>query len=149
MLRLDEFLFKGSVDLVIAHPPYYSSIQYGELSFLWAVWLGLEVPFKEEIVSNLQQFTVFGNRLIRKDDAFFERKIRKAFQKLYELLRSHGVLCIIFNSRSRRRRENFVRCISDAGFKIIEMYKCPQLYSQRQGLSKFIKENLIIVCEKS
>ncbi|MCC6690473.1 MAG: DNA adenine methylase, partial [Bacteroidia bacterium] len=51
---------KGCVDYIFTDPPYDSSIQYGELSYMWVAWLGkdknyLETIQKDEIIHNEKQ----------------------------------------------------------------------------------------------
>jgi hypothetical protein len=45
----------GSVNMTITDPPFGDEIQYFELSYLAASWLGVKMPFANEIVVNSKQ----------------------------------------------------------------------------------------------
>lgn len=149
VLEIDKKVPRKSIDLIIAHPPYYSSIQYGELSYLWATWLDEKIPFEQEIVVNPQQFIFLNNEKVPKKGNIFEKEVKNAFQKLNLLLKDNGILSIIFNTRSQQRKQRFLKCVKEANFTITEIYRCPQIKMFKHGISKFIKENFVIICKKA
>ena len=50
-LELMKKMPKGTIDYIFTDPPYDSSIQYGELAYLWVAWLKMDKSYLDSIVS--------------------------------------------------------------------------------------------------
>lgn len=99
----------ASVDYAIADPPYGGEgIQYGELSFLWNLWLGEPAELEREITFNP-----------RRDKSLeaFGRDLREVFGELARVLTARASLTITFNNREARFFEALGEAWAHAGFR--------------------------------
>jgi 16S rRNA G966 N2-methylase RsmD len=81
----------NSVHLVITDPPFTDEIQYFELSYMAASWLGLSMPFDREIILNHKQ----GKNI---EDYF--RLLLKSFFELYRVLKPGRMAIIMFHDEN-------------------------------------------------
>jgi hypothetical protein len=84
---------KDKPDVVITHPPYFSTVQYGELSTIWSSWLGCKIPFEKEIVQNQRQGK-------NKDAYLFF--LGKSLEKISSLSRRNADITLIFQSKNQK-----------------------------------------------
>ncbi len=111
----------------ITDPPYYDSIPYAHLSDYFYVWMrrmlrrsqpdlfGFDcVPKKEEIVVDRPH----SRSKSRKDVAFYERELTKAFSEGRRILRPDGVGTIVFASKTTASWEAFLKAVVDADWII-------------------------------
>jgi hypothetical protein len=94
----DIFAFTGrelkdKPDLVITHPPYFSTVQYGELSTIWSSWLNYKIPFEKEIIQNPQQ---------GKNKDTYLLLLEKSLEKISSLSRKNADIVLIFQSKKQR-----------------------------------------------
>ncbi|UCE14203.1 MAG: DNA adenine methylase [Candidatus Heimdallarchaeota archaeon] len=107
-----EEIPEESIDCVITDPPYGHSIQYGELLYMWGSWLQLMENFDEiargEIVKNPRQ---------EKDDMEYEQMMRKAFRKIFQLLKPGRYCIVTFHNPSLKYRNILFRSVLLSGFE--------------------------------
>jgi hypothetical protein len=100
-----------SVDYVFTDPPYDASIQFGELSYMWACWLRLDEQyrelFKDEVVRNEKQ----GKDFDRYDDM-----LRRIYEKVYRVLKPGAYMTVAFHNPATEVRNATVRAARFAGF---------------------------------
>jgi hypothetical protein len=84
---------KDKPDVVITHPPYFSTVQYGELSAIWASWLAYRIPFEKEIVQNHRQ---------GKSKDVYLHLLRKSLEKISSLSRRDADITLIFQSKDQK-----------------------------------------------
>ncbi len=93
ILEFNRKMLKDKPDLVITHPPYFSTIQYGELSTLWAPWLNYQIPFEKEIVENCQQ---------GKNKDKYLLLLENSLEKISHLSEKNADIVLIFQSRNQK-----------------------------------------------
>ena len=128
-----EGIKENSIDTVITDPPYGHSIQYGELLYLWGCWLELMNNFdqiaKGEIIKNPRQ---------KKDDREYEQMMRRAFIKIYQVLKPEGYCIITFHNPSLKYRNILFRTVLLAGFEFEKIvYQPPPRASAKSLLQPF------------
>ena len=121
----------NSVDAIITDPPYYSTIQYAELSDFFYVWMKRtlgdifpdlfysELTDKDrEAVANPSRFRNMGaspDELAKQD---YEAKMALAFAEYYRVLREDGVMTVQFNHKESGAWDVLTKSLIDAGFEI-------------------------------
>jgi hypothetical protein len=89
---LSEEIIKEKPDFVLTHPPYFSTVQYGELSTIWLSWLGYKMPFDKEIIENIRQ---------GKDKNTYLQLMEKSLNKISELATKNSTIILIFQSKDK------------------------------------------------
>lgn len=102
---------ESSIDYIFTDPPYDSSVQYGELSYLWVAWFGNAGGYldslKDEVIRNEHQDKDF--------DAYY-RMLTTAFKEVFRLLRDDSYLTVTFHNPATKVRNATIRAGSFAGF---------------------------------
>ncbi len=128
VIRL-ETIPPETIDYVITDPPYGHSIQYGELLFMWGSWLQLMDNFdeiaKEEIINNPRQ---------KKDDTSYEKLLKKAFKKIYRLLKPERYCTVTFHNPSLKYRNILFRSVLQAGFEFENIIYQPAARASAKSL---------------
>jgi putative DNA methylase len=152
-----------SVDAIVTDPPYYSTIQYAELSDFFYVWqkrtLGdihpnlfySELTDKDrEAVANPSRFRNMGappEELANRD---YEAKMALAFSEHYRVLRDDGVMTVQFNHKDSGAWDVLAKSLIDAGFEITASWAVstenPQNLHQAQKNS--VSSTVLLVCRK-
>jgi putative DNA methylase len=152
-----------SVDAVITDPPYYSTIQYAELSDFFYVWLKrtlgdvfpelfyLELTDKDrEAVANPSRFRNMGvsPEILANQD--YEAKMAMAFAEYHRVLRDDGVMTVQFNHKDSGAWDVLAKSLIDAGFEITASWAVstenPQNLHQAQ--KNAVSSTVLLVCRK-
>jgi len=113
---LELSLPQSSLD-IFTDPPYYDDVQYAELYYFYAVWLGLDFSkvFERELVVNERRgftYDVYLNtfdrhisklRELTKEKAFFVLRGDKAFQDLLTVISKHYYVYDVQKTKKNRR----------------------------------------------
>ncbi|MCC2691619.1 DUF1156 domain-containing protein [Nodularia sp. LEGE 04288] len=153
----------NSVDAVITDPPYYSTIQYAELSDFFYVWLKhtlgdifpelfyLELTDKDrEAVANTSRFRNMGvsPEILANQD--YEAKMAMAFAEYHRVLRDDGVMTVQFNHKDSGAWDVLAKSLIDAGFEITASWAVstenPQNLHQAQ--KNAVSSTVLLVCRK-
>ncbi len=111
-LRLMKQMPDGCVNYIFTDPPYASSIQFGELAYLWVAWLKkdkgyLDSLLRDEVVENLNQGKSFD---------FYIARVRTAFDEMFRVLKRGGWLTVTFHNPTLKVRNATIRAGHIAGF---------------------------------
>ncbi|MFB2836423.1 DUF1156 domain-containing protein [Floridanema evergladense] len=153
----------NSVDAVITDPPYYSTIQYAELSDFFYVWMKrtlgdifpdlfyLELTDKDrEAVANPSRFRNMGESPEILANRDYEAKMALAFGEYYRVLRDDGVMTVQFNHKESGAWDVLAKSLIDAGFEITASWAVstenPQNLHQAQKNS--VSSTVLLVCRK-
>lgn len=112
-LRSDASRMKlrsNSVDYVIADPPQTDEIQYFELSYLAAAFLGLTLPFQNELVVNSKQ---------GKTEAEYWNKVKLSMNEFVRIVKRGGRLTILLHGEDRAYFSRFDEIVSSLPVQII------------------------------
>jgi len=101
----------GSIDYIFTDPPYDSSIQYGELSYLWTAWFG----DADNYIESLKNEVVHNERQGKDFDAYY-RMLSTAFKQMFTVLKDDGYLTVTFHNPNTRVRNSTIRAGTFAGF---------------------------------
>ena len=152
-----------TVDCVVTDPPYYSTIQYGEMSDFFYVWQKciladvfpylflLEVTDKDrEAVANPSRFRNMGESADVLANGDYEAKMALAFAEYFRVLRDDGVMTVQFNHKDSGAWDVLAKSLIDAGFEITASWAVstenPQNLHQAQKNS--VSSTVLLVCRK-
>ena len=116
-----------SVDAVITDPPYYDAVPYAHLSDFFYVWLrrciGSLYPdlFGGENVDKAREIVVDRKHKLstsKKDIAFYEQELCKAFREARRVVKPDGIAVIVFASKSTASWEAVLGALLDAGWVV-------------------------------
>jgi tRNA G10 N-methylase Trm11 len=129
-----------SVDLIVTDPPFADEIQYFELSYMTAAWLGIHMPFNGEIVVNENQGKTFDT---------YCRLLLESFSELYRVLKRNHRAVIMLHEEDRNKLTRMIRSVKEAGFSIEreDRVKMSQRYVGDRNTTKG-SNLLILTCYK-
>ncbi|MBW4641399.1 MAG: hypothetical protein KME05_24925 [Gloeocapsa sp. UFS-A4-WI-NPMV-4B04] len=156
-------IFDKSVDLIVTDPPYYSTIQYAEISDFFYVWLKrtlgdilpelfyLELTDKDrEAVANPSRFRNMGESPEKLANQDYEAKMALAFAEYNRVLRDDGVMTVQFNHKDSGAWDVLAHSLILAGFEITASWAVstenPQNLHQAQKNS--VSSTVLLVCRK-
>jgi len=125
----NSILPKDSVDYVFTDPPYGSSIQYYELSFLWNSWLGFAENNEEEIIINKSQGKNFDQ---------YDKLLLRAFKQANLALKSAKYLTVTFHNEKIQIRNSLIRSVVFSGFDLQKiLYQTPSKIPAKASLHPY------------
>jgi adenine-specific DNA methylase len=152
-----------SIDAIVTDPPYYSTIQYAELSDFFYIWnkriLGdifpelyyTELTDKDrEAVANPSRFRDMGVSPKELADRDYEAKMQSAFGEYYRVLKDNGVMTVQFNHKDSGAWDVLAQSLIVAGFEITASWAVstenPQNLHQAQKNS--VSSTVLLICRK-
>jgi len=126
----------NSIDYVFTDPPYGGSVQYMELSALWASWLKgkdndprFQLNFDEEVTINDSQ---------GKDFDFYHKMLRASFEEVYRVLKPDHWLTVTFHNTEIRIYNSIIKAIVLSGFDLEKIvYQPPAKKGAKQQLQPY------------
>ena len=109
---------KGCIDYIFTDPPYDSSIQYGELSYLWVAWLKKDDGYLEGIASD----EIINNKRQDKDFDVYHSLLRNSFEKMFNVLKPDKFLTVTFHNPSFKVRNATIRAGILTGFELQKIH---------------------------
>lgn len=157
------YLEDKSINCIVTDPPYYATIQYGELSDFFYVWQKRiladflpEIFFPEltdkdrEAVANPSRFRNMGESPEELANRDYEAKMALAFAEYFRVLRDDGVMTVQFNHKDSGAWDVLAKSLIDAGFEITASWAVstenPQNLHQAQKNS--VSSTVLLVCRK-
>ena len=117
-LELMGKMAKGKIDYIFTDPPYDSSIQYGELAYLWVAWLKKDKGYLDTILSN----EVIHNERQHKDFSVYHGLLSRSFRDMFEVLKPGGYLTVTFHNPTFKVRNATIRAGVFAGFEFQKIH---------------------------
>jgi DNA modification methylase len=124
-----------SVDYVFTDPPYGGSVQYMELSTIWAAWLAganshrFDMKYDDELTINKSQ---------TKDFDFYHKMLAVAFREVYRVLRKGRWLTVTFHNTETKIYNSIIKAVVLAGFDLEKIvYQPPTKRSAKQQLQPY------------
>ena len=157
------YISDRSVDTIVTDPPYYSTIQYAELSDFFYVWMKRtvgdifpdlfwsELTDKDrEAVANPSRFRNMGaspEELAKQD---YEAKMQLVFSEYYRVLRDDGVMTVQFNHKESGAWDVLTQSLIDAGFEITASWSVSTENPQNlhQAKKNSVSSTVLLVCRK-
>ena len=117
--RLD--LGAESIDCIVADPPYYDNVQYGELLDFYYVWLREVLhekypEFSSTHTPKLRELSV--NHQRGKDVEYYHRALRNAFEEMHRVLSTGGDLLCMFHIGTSETWGDICQILVETGFEI-------------------------------
>lgn len=109
------------VDYMFTDPPYDSSIQYGELSYLWNAWLKADFRYTENIVTH----EVIHNDRQKKSFEVYYALLNNSFQGFFKVLKPERYLTLTFHNPTFMVRNATVRAGVFSGFDYEHIHHQP------------------------
>lgn len=109
---------KQIIDYIFTDPPYDSSIQYGELSFLWIAWLGMDKDYLEKIALN----EIIHNEKQNKDFEVYHSLLKNSFEGMFDVLKQGGYLTLTFHNPTFKVRNATIRAGVLSGFELEKIH---------------------------
>ena len=153
-----EFIPSGSVDHIVTDPPYADAVQYSELADFFYVWLrealadvypdllwAEETPKSQEIVENASRGHTQNS---------FRAGLEEVFRECHRVLKDNGRLVFTFHHSKRSQWEDLYDVISEAGFRLVEIYPVASEGTRSGNLvfhtnRRSVAYDIIHVCAKS
>jgi len=149
--------------LVCIDPPYYDNVMYGELSDFFGVWeqhtIGKVWPdlmpggladTTNEAVTNVARFESFGKRKRELANADYQAKMQGIFAECHRILRTDGVLTVMFTHKKAEAWDTLGMALMEAGFEIVASW--PVNTESEQSLHQAKKNSaastIMLVCRK-
>ncbi|MBI4023512.1 MAG: hypothetical protein HY360_00930 [Verrucomicrobia bacterium] len=132
----------NSVDFIFTDPPYAGKAQYGELNFLWELWLGLDRRWvKDEVVINPY-------RNLSADD--WDIRLRHVLKECYRVLKPNHWAAICFHDTDQDSWVRVQNAILDIGFELATVTVLdPKQKSLKQiTTEQVVKSDLVLNCRK-
>lgn len=120
-LELMEGMQKGKIDYIFTDPPYDSSIQYGELAYLWVAWLKKDKGYLDYLISN----EVIHNEKQHKDFGVYHGFLSRSFRDMFEVLKPGRYLTVTFHNPTFKVRNATIRAGVFAGFEFQKIHHQP------------------------
>jgi adenine-specific DNA methylase len=117
----------GAADALFTDPPYYDAVPYAHLSDFFYVWLRRSLPsnfaseFAADAVPKSEEIVVDRPHYLsdsKKDIAFYERQLTKAFIEARRVVTPEGIGAIVFASKTTASWEAILKAVIDAGWTI-------------------------------
>jgi putative DNA methylase len=124
-------------DAVFTDPPYYDNVPYADLSDFFYVWLKRTVgdlypelfstpvtPKSKEIIADLPLLRGMGKekaaRVVKgiKTKEHFESMLGKSFQEIHRVLRSGGIVIVVYAHKSTEGWESLIDSVLDSGLVV-------------------------------
>ncbi len=131
-LELMEEMPKATINYIFTDPPYDSSIQYGELSYLWNAWLKKDKGYLDYIISN----EVIHNEKQHKDFRFYHSLLSRSFKDMFEVLKPGGYLTVTFHNPTFKVRNATIRAGVFAGFEFQKIHHQELARSSAKSLTQ-------------
>ncbi len=120
-----SFLPCESIDAVVTDPPYYSAINYGEISEFFYVWDKTILKdvykfFKPEHILYNNEVTV--NEIKGMTKKIFIKKLCCCFKEVKRVLKKHAPLILTYNNSSPEGWQVLFESLIQSGFYVIKTY---------------------------
>lgn len=114
----------SSVDLVVTDPPYAGSVQYGEMSDYFYVWL--HQVLKEDYSAFEPEITLKSQEIIEDEqtkgpEEYFEM-LTEAWTECHRVLKDDGILAFSFHHKEGDRWTGLLESLFEAGFYLVGAY---------------------------
>jgi putative DNA methylase len=125
-------------DVVVTDPPYYDNIPYSDLSDFYYIWLKRSIgtlypehfaseltPKKNEAIADPYRHT--GKEKAKK---FYEEMMFRALREMHRVLKSEGILTMVYAHKTVTGWSTLVNALRKAGFIVTEAWP---LQTERPG----------------
>jgi putative DNA methylase len=152
-----------TIPCVVIDPPYSTNVMYAELADFFYVWMKralygifpelFKMPLTDkenEAVANVSRFRGFEARASDLAEKDYEEKMFAAFKELHRVLRSDGVLTVMFTHKRSEAWDALAKGLIDAGFEITASWpvRTESEHSLHQARKAAAASTILLVCRK-
>jgi len=106
------------VDFVFTDPPYGDSIQYGELSLFWNIWLDEDKEiYKKKIESDEIIINSHQGKILKS----YENNLKKVFSEVFRVLKPDKYMVLTFHNTSFKIRNALMNSVISCGFELSQI----------------------------
>lgn len=128
--EFDIFIYTGScldlmkdmpedcIDYIFTDPPYDSSIQFSELSYMWICWLKLDKDFLKGVLAN----EIIRNERQNKNFTVYHSLLSSSFQNMFKVLKPEHYLTLTFHNPTFKVRNATIRAGVFSGFEFHKIH---------------------------
>jgi len=141
-----QVLKTESATLVLTDPPYFDSVQYGELSQLFHAWMrAVDAPAKVEFEADCEALP---NRARGTNTQEYERILRRIFRESSRTLSQDGTVILTFRSSTLRAWWALGSALKHAGLQVraLALVKSENDNDHSKRGKKSITRDLVIEC---
>ncbi|MEW6698138.1 MAG: DUF1156 domain-containing protein [Bacillota bacterium] len=153
----------GTLHAIVVDPPYYDNVMYAELSDFFYVWMKRtlgdiypEVFYDEltnkddEAVANPARFKGFDVSQAELAKQDYQQKMQDCFTEMYRVLRSDGVLTVMFTHKKVDAWDTLASALINAGFEITASWPVhtESEHSLHQARKNAAASTILLVCRK-
>ncbi len=106
------------IDYIFTDPPYDSSIQYGELSFMWVAWLKMADGYLDKMAAD----EIIHNDRQNKDFEVYHSLIKHSFELMFDVLKPESYLTVTFHNPTFKVRNATIRAGVLNGFDLQKIH---------------------------
>ena len=153
-----SLLDSNSIDLIITDPPYYGMIMYaGMADFFYGLLRFTQENafpnlFKENVTPKAKECVLQEHRYDNKVEAnnAYENQLLDSFKEMNRVLKSDGILVVVFAHINLSAWEAIISAIVKAGFQITACWPINTERSEniKQGDAALVKDTMHLVCRK-
>ncbi len=144
-------------DAVIVDPPYYDAFQYGDLSDFFYVWLkrsiGQLYPTLFALPLTPKQQEVIESRADKKSPEYvsheeFERRLQNALNEMARVVKSTGIVAIVFAHTDVEAWECLLRALRSANLVVTTSWPMRSELANRPTaqISAVLGSSVVLVC---
>jgi DNA modification methylase len=126
----DRYGENGCIDYIFTDPPYDSSIQYGELSYMWVAWLKLDKNYLENVDSK----EIIHNKKQNKDFGVYTSLLQSSFKCMFNVIKPNGYLTLTFHNPTFKVRNATIRTGVLSGFELQKIHHQDLAHSSPKSL---------------
>jgi len=110
----------NEIDYVFTDPPYGGSIQYLELSTMWAAWLRGEKNDPRFVLNFDSEITINENQ--HKDFDYYHKMLKASFEQIFNVLKSGKWLTVTFHNTDIKIYNSIIKAAVLAGFDLEKIF---------------------------
>jgi len=140
----------GEFDYVITDPPYYSNVQYCELSDFFYVWLKRSIghlypeAFSTELIP--KDYEIVVNRARSKDERWFEERMRETLSLIKSSLKPGGLAVFMYAHKSAKGLRAMLEAALEAGLRPVAVWSFASEQPRSQHLmGKAAVRSLLVI----
>jgi DNA modification methylase len=115
---INEYGKDGCVDYVFTDPPYDSSIQFGELSYMWVSWLKMDEGYLQRIALD----EIIHNERQDKSFEVYHSLLSNSFEGMFNVLKPNSYLTVTFHNPTFKVRNATIRAGVLSGFELQKIH---------------------------
>jgi putative DNA methylase len=128
----------NSIDFVVTDPPYFDSVQYGDLAAFFRVWLRKLAPIDVNWQYNLDGAAVDQHA---NGNGQYDRVLGEIFAECHRVLRANGRLIFTFHHWNPKGWSALTKALHRSGFVLVNRYV---VHSENQSSVHIVNQKALL-----